>query len=99
LNEICNLDKHRRIPLDRSEYELFVKGPPPCEVTVTRTDDCQTISVPIAFKSYLEFYKCSPVSIKFGGDSSGISEDFAGLIEIHDFIRDSVLPRFEMFFL
>jgi hypothetical protein len=99
LDEICNLDKHRRIAMERSSYQMFFPQKPPIEPTCTSTDNGMTMSLPMAFKSYLEVYECSPITIKFGGDTSGIAEDFAGLIEIYNFVRDNVLPRFESFFL
>jgi hypothetical protein len=102
LDEICNLDKHRRIPADGSRSILYfpnmTREDTKSILTIEKTDTCFIISVPIAFKHKLDLHPTMQFGINFGGDISGISEGFGGLIEIYNFIAESVLPRFTRFF-
>jgi hypothetical protein len=101
LDEICNLDKHRRIPANGSEAMVYFPrltvrdlG----DVIAEATDDGLIVSVPIALKHKLDFDASMQFKVNFGGDISGISEGFGGLTEIYEFVADSVLPRFARFF-
>ena len=103
LDEICNLDKHRRIPANGSMAVLRFPNLPPEEiasgvVTIETTDDGYIVSVPITLKHKLDLDTTMHFSLNFGGDISGISESFQGLIQIYKFIAESVLPRFARFF-
>jgi hypothetical protein len=102
LNEICNLDKHRRIPANGSASILHFPNMTPEDretiLTVEVTDTGYVISVPIALKHKLELHDTMQFAVKFGGDQSGIDEGFRGLVQIYDFIAGSVLPRFTRFF-
>jgi hypothetical protein len=102
LNEICNLDKHRRIPANGSASVLhFPNLAPGEEKTVLKIDVTETgyiISAPIALKHKLELHDRMQFTVNFGGDISGISETFRSLDNIRKFIAESVLPRFEGFF-
>jgi hypothetical protein len=103
LDEICNLDKHRRIPANGSASIIHFpnltaedrrNGIP----TIETSDDGFEASVPIDLKHKLDVYPKMQYAITFGGDISGISEDFKSLMEIYKFVAESVLPRFERFF-
>jgi hypothetical protein len=102
LNEICNLDKHRRIPANGSAAILNFPKITPEEsasiLTIETTDTGFVISAPIAFKHKLDPHSTMQFAVNFGGDVSGISETFRSLDNIHKFIAESVLPRFEGFF-
>jgi hypothetical protein len=102
LNEICNLDKHRRIPANGSASVLHFPNLTPEDretiLTVEITDTGYIISVPIALKHKLELYDTMQFAVNFGGDQSGINEGFSGLVQIYNFIAESVLPVFTRFF-
>jgi hypothetical protein len=102
LNEICNLDKHRRIPANGSAAVLNFPTITPEEsasiLKIETTDTGFVISAPIAFKDKLDPHSTMQFTVNFGGDISGITETFRSLNNIRKFIAESVLPKFEGFF-
>jgi hypothetical protein len=102
LDEICNLDKHRRIPANGSASILHFPNLAPGEeksiLTVEVTDTGYIMSVPIGQKQKLDLHDTMRFAVHFGGDESGINEDFSGLVEIYNFVAESVMPRFVRFF-
>jgi hypothetical protein len=102
LDELCNLDKHRRIPANGSiavlNFPNLVPGDPASmTTTITTSDEGFVVRIPIALKNKLDGYKTQAFEVMFGGDASGISEHFRGLIQIYKFIAEDVLPRFARF--
>lgn len=103
LDEICNLDKHRRIPANGSRSvlnfpNLTAEDRASGSVTIETSDEGFVISVPVALKQKLDFHNRMAFAVDFGGDVSGISENFQGLVQIYKFIAEGVLPRFARFF-
>jgi len=103
LDEICNLDKHRRIPANGSVQVLRFPNVTPEEiasriVASDSTDDGFIVTTSLAFKHKLDNYYPQAFEVFFGGDQSGISEHIRGLWQIYKFIADSVFPRFTRFF-
>jgi hypothetical protein len=103
LDEICNLDKHRRIPANGSASVIYFPNLTPSDrasgiVKVETSDDGFVVSVPIELKSKLDLPPTMSFTVHFRGDISGISETHKGLIEIYEFIAQGVLPRFTRFF-
>jgi hypothetical protein len=102
LDELCNLDKHRRIPANGSiavlNFPNLAPGDPASTMmAVTTTDEGFVVRIPIALKNKLDGYKTQAFEVMFGGDASGISEHFRGLIQIYKFIAEDVLPLFARF--
>lgn len=103
LDEICNLDKHRRIPANGSVADLFFPDltPEDLETGTVRleiSDDQGEVSIPIALKHKMKVDPTFSVSVNFGGDTSGISESLNEIAEIYNFVAQNVLPRFASFF-
>lgn len=98
LDEICNLDKHRRIPAHGTAMDGTIWGVSPADTTLEKSDECLIVSVPLARKDKLQFDPTTTVTVAFGGDMSGITETFETLIEIYNFVALDVLPRFDRFF-
>lgn len=100
LNEMCNLDKHRRIPIQSSAWRVDFPQARRDQsgIEVETVNERMIITVPLSRKGEFQVYECAPVEILFGGDSSGIAEAYGGIVEIHDFIAKEVLPNFEGFF-
>jgi hypothetical protein len=98
LDEICNLDKHRRIPAYGTGLRGKVTGVDPADVIRETTDECHIVSVPLAMKDKIRFKPESTVEVAFGGDKSGITETLDSIIQIHHFVSIDVLPRFDRFF-
>lgn len=104
LNEMCNLDKHRRIPANGSALKLWFPNIGPEDTAkglplFSSGDNSNTASVPLELKHKLDFDPEVPITVNFGGDKSGISEDRNGIVEIYNFVSRDVFPRFERFFL
>jgi len=101
LDEMCNLDKHRRLAANSVTVGGTIYGIPlelRNDVIMSATDDCHVISIPLALKDKVTLDPNPPIEITFGGDASGITETFETLIEIHTFVTVKVLPRFDRFF-
>jgi hypothetical protein len=98
LDEMCNLDKHRRIPAHGTALEGTIYGVSPKDVIKEATDECLTISIPLAMKNKMRFEPAATVEVAFGGDISGITETLGSIVHIYNFIALAVLPRFDRFF-
>lgn len=101
LDEMCNLDKHRRLASNSITVDGTIYGIPlhsMKDVIFQVTDECHIISVPLALKEQVDLDPNPPIEITFGGDLSGITETFPTLIEIYNFVAKDVLPRFDRFF-
>ena len=103
LDEMCNLDKHRRIPANGSATVLTFTDVTSEEiasrtVAIDTTDDGFIVSVPLALKHKLDHYHPRAFEVLFGGDESGISEQIRGLAQICKFVAENVFPRFTRFF-
>jgi hypothetical protein len=98
LDEMCNLDKHRRIPAHGTAIDGTMYGFDVADSVSESCDDCFIVKVPIARKDKFGFNPKLPITVTFGGDISGITETFESILQIHNFITLNVLPRFERFF-
>jgi hypothetical protein len=104
LDEMCNLDKHRRIPAHGTAVEGVISGLTQEDyatgkVIMETTDECHMISMPISMKDKAQFNPTAPVEVTFGGDQSGIVETLHTIVEIYNFVAVDVLPRFDRFFM
>jgi hypothetical protein len=99
LDEMCNLDKHRRIPMRSASFEVRFPKLRPDGMMPHAMDDGMIITVPLARKHELEIYECQPIAVEFGGDTSGISETPKGIVEIYNFVANNVIPRFQRSFI
>jgi hypothetical protein len=98
LNTMCNLDKHRRIPANGSEAQVFLPNATAESVQMSSSEDKLTVSVPLIEKKRLDLSPTFFFKINFGGNVDGFSEDLDGLWEIFNFVGETVLPRFARFF-
>lgn len=99
LNLLCNIDKHRRIPVHGEELIVgFPDAPRALAKLWTFDHKQQMISVPIAYKSQMRFNPEVSFKIIFGDMSAGVSCDFDGMKSIYEFVTNSVLSRFARFF-
>lgn len=103
LDEMCNLDKHRRIPANGSKSivhfpKMSWQDQTSGLISIDATGEGFVVAVPIAFKDKLDFHPTMQFAVSFGGDISGISETAQGFVQIYKFVAESVLPRFERFF-
>lgn len=99
LHEMCNLDKHRRIPAHGTAVRGVFTGVDALDVISEARDNRIVDRIPLALKNKVYFNPESPVEVTFGGDNtSGITERFEDLRGIYDFVALDVLPRFNRFF-
>lgn len=99
LNLLCNIDKHRRIPVHGDETVFHFPGVPPHIGSHVEGDpDQQMASLPLEFKSYLEVEPVVTFNVVFGDMAKGLSCDLDGITKIYDFVANSVIPRFGRFF-
>lgn len=98
LDEICNLDKHRRIARNSTVLRGMFYGVNEPDIIKEATNDCHIVRIPLALKDKLRFQPETSVEVTFGGDKSGITETLDSIIQIYHFVNLEVLPRFDRFF-
>jgi hypothetical protein len=97
LDEICNLDKHRRIPAYATMLTTVLTGVHERDLVKEATDDCHILRVPLSLKDKIQLNPQGTFSVSFGGDN-GLTETADTIVEIHNFVARDVLPRFNRFF-
>ncbi len=99
LNKLCNIDKHRRIPVHGQELIFHFPSAPRSLVKVMKLDSSsQLVSVPLEFKDQMTFEPEVSFTIVFGDLTDGISCDFQGVKNIYEYVANSVIPQFARFF-
>jgi hypothetical protein len=99
LNRLCNIDKHRRIPVHGDELIVnFPQMPKALSRFIEFNPKQRMVSVPLDLKSKMAFDPEASFRVVFGDLSEGISCDFDGITDIYNFVTDSVIPRFARFF-
>jgi hypothetical protein len=100
LNRICNIDKHRRIPVHSAGVYFLL--PPAARQSAEFFDDEGVMSIPLALKPSLEGQMAldpsNPFKVIFGDMTEGIECDFTGIELIYEFVANNVIPRFSRFF-
>lgn len=95
LNKMCNIDKHRRIPIRGCATDISFKLPP--WASVTKTNEGCIITVPPSRKLEVAFDPIFSVDVSFGDSSEGVEIGVEGIEEIYNFVREYVLPRLARF--
>jgi hypothetical protein len=99
LNRLCNIDKHRRIPVHSDVVTFdFPLMPHNLVRSIEFNHDQQMMSVPLGLKGQMALDPKVSFNVIFGDISDGISCDFDGVANIYNFVADSVIPRFTRFF-
>ena len=98
LHRLWNIDKHRRIPFHASKAKMDIRFPASMEPVIRRTKDGSEARFPLAAKGDVYFNPSVEFSIHFGDASEGITIPYEELIDIHNFVRNDVMPRFKSFF-
>ena len=94
LNKLCNIDKHRRIPVHGATVDFRLHeslGPP-------TYDNDDTMSFPLSAKGEMTLHPTATYRIVFGDAKEGIECDVLGIEAIYEFVTNEVLPKFERFF-
>ncbi len=106
LNTLCNIDKHRRIPVNGSELMVnFDRSVRREDVQCHTTDDHHVMSIPLSMKDRVAVNPSVTFKVNFGqgnpedpADTDSVSESREGIWEIYNFVGEIVLPRFARFF-
>lgn len=98
LNEMCILDKHRRIPASGSCID-FQLPPSIMNVAEWKTlSDGAEVSIPLSMKSKMALHPNCTVRVLFGDIHYGVQLTIEEITDIYEFVADKVLPRFTRFF-
>jgi hypothetical protein len=99
LSLLCNIDKHRRIPVESTVICFRFPDVPRGLIPHIRFDrEAKVVIVPLALKDYMALDPVAPIDITFGDSYEGIRCNFSRLEEIYEFVANSVIPRFSRFF-
>ena len=95
LNRLCNIDKHRRIPLHGSVVDFKLPASIPQSMVVCDSD---TMSLPLQMKDAVRLHRDATFKVTFGDSHEGIECDQDGIERIYAFVAGDVIPRFAKFF-
>src|SRR5262249_7917613 len=99
LNELANIDKNRRIAIWRMGVNVnFPKFPRRFGSFISQLGNGNVVTIPLALKQYMDFDPEASLEIAFGDIKSDLAVSPDRLNQIHQFIGDSVIPRFARFF-
>jgi hypothetical protein len=97
LNAMCNLDKHRRIPVHGSQVALKLPTSPDDSLRIEASENHAIFSVPLSEKHKLDFHREVSFVVVFG-DPKEVLLGPIEIGEIYHFLSDKLLPRFARFF-
>jgi hypothetical protein len=97
LNKLCNLDKHKLIPIHSRGINPFIPAVPGVEVKNSDREDSIEVSVPEEYKNRLDLRPTLPDPIEIGEWNSDWRVPLYRLSDIHGFITCTVIPRFVPF--
>jgi len=97
LNKLCNLDKHKLIPIHSSGINLFAPEIPGVKVNHFDQENAIEVSVPEEYKHHLDLKPTLPDPIEIGEWNSDWRLPLYRLSDIHGFITCTVIPRFVPF--
>ena len=103
LAKLSNIDKHRHVSAYRPvpPWQVRFRGEyaePPWEVAPKQIDNCTVMRLPLAAKDYVDFNPDRGIDLRFFDDKEGINVGYHDLVEIYDFVTNSVIPAFAGFF-
>jgi hypothetical protein len=99
LNRLCNIDKHRRIPIHGDVLNFNMpKFPRAAAHLLVFDHDQHMVSGPLSLSGQMTFDPDVSFDVIFGDLSDGIASDFDGVAKIYDFVNLRVIPGFARFF-
>jgi hypothetical protein len=96
LNKLCNIDKHRRIPIHGSFAEF--KLPASIPKSMVKLDPDGAMSFPLYMKDQVVLHPNAFFAATFGDTHEGVECDLTGIETIYKFVTNDVLPKFARFF-
>jgi hypothetical protein len=97
LNKMCNIDKHRRIPIRGCITDFQLLGFRVDGVTHIETENGAEITVPLANKPEVALKPEASVDVVFGDSAEGVQIGIEGIEAIYDFVSGNVLPGLSRF--
>src|SRR5260370_8584208 len=97
LNKLCNIDKHKLIPIHSRGINPFVPSVPGVKVDNFDQDAAIEVSVPEEYNAHLTLTPILPTPIEIGEWNSDWRLPLFTLSDIHGFITCTVIPRFVPF--
>jgi hypothetical protein len=97
LNELCNIDKHRIVPINSRALEVFVPHNPSVMMQHFESEDAIEVSVPIADKWQFEYAPNATMNIEFGEWDTDFAVPRSRLTDIHGYFVCTVIPTFQKF--
>lgn len=99
LNKLCNIDKHRRIPVHGDVSHLtFPEFPKKFGRLIELDHDNGVISVPLELERYMTLNPDTAFNVIFGDPVEAVTIDLDGIERLYQFVTNDVLPRFARFF-
>ncbi len=103
LNKLCNIDKHRRIPVHSNASTLRFPDIPKkfvrhLEFNSAVDAGAGTVTAPLELEQYMRLDSDTDFNIIFGDSFEGIEIDVEGIVRLYKYVTDDVLPRFARFF-
>lgn len=97
LNKLCNLDKHKLIPIHSRGAPVFYPHVPGVFAYPIESEDAIEVSVPIEHKASLDFEPENTSTVEIGEWESDWALPVYRLSDIHGFITCTVIPAFMPF--
>jgi hypothetical protein len=97
LDKLCNLDKHRFMPIHSRGINVFYPKVPGVDVKHFDQEDTFEVSVPEEYESHLDLKPTLPDPVEIGEWNSDWRLPIYRLSDIHGFITCTVIPRFMPF--
>ena len=97
LNKLCNIDKHRRIPVHGLTVDFRL---PHSIAPFVMLEEDGMMSFPLQLKQEVKI-GCDPskaFKVVFGDSHEAIECDKDGIKQIYEFVAENVIPRFARFF-
>ena len=100
LNALCNIDKHRRIPVfgTVSDFHDVFPNWLAASVRFNNNDKVDELLVPLEHKGQINLNARTTVHVLFGDGREGVVCDYVEIGRIYKFVGENVLPQFARFF-
>lgn len=98
LNALCNIDKHRRIPVHGLVGDFYWPKSPPGGLVADFDHENDAMRIPLAHKPYTALEPDVTIQIMFGDLSEGLSLDVVAVERMYNCVADGVIPKFARFF-
>ena len=96
LNALCNIDKHRRLPVLGSVTDFPLSKL--AASVIWKDEKTGKLFIPIQSKGFLDFEAQPKIELTFGDYAENLGVQFSGFERMFDLVANSIIPRFQRFF-